>query len=237
MGKTITIEEEDWLCGEQFTQGDVNALQELGRRSCRKNALFTEVGSWKGFSAFLLATVLRGNGVLYAVDHWRGSKDSWMEVAATKEDIYSIFKNTLIQLGYWDVVQPMIMDSEAAARIFADGILDLVFIDANHSYDSIKQDILLWLPKVKPGGILCGHDCEGYYAQYTGSLKLAIDSGYQTVEYLHIIDSPPSGIHPGVIMAVHDLLSGYQIMPDSKVWYYVKGVNYEGSGIEYSGNP
>ena len=35
---------------------------------------------------------------------------------------------------------------------------DLVFIDADHSYETTKRDIELWAPKVKPGGILGGHD-------------------------------------------------------------------------------
>ena len=39
-----------------------------------------------------------------------------------------------------------------------DKTLDLVFIDADHSYDAIKQDIKDWLPKVKEHGTISGHD-------------------------------------------------------------------------------
>lgn len=35
---------------------------------------------------------------------------------------------------------------------------DLVFIDALHDYDSVRDDIRLWWPKVRVGGMLCGHD-------------------------------------------------------------------------------
>jgi hypothetical protein len=38
------------------------------------------------------------------------------------------------------------------------GTADFVYIDANHSYEAVKQDILLWLPKIRPGGIVGGHD-------------------------------------------------------------------------------
>jgi predicted O-methyltransferase YrrM len=38
------------------------------------------------------------------------------------------------------------------------GCLDMVFIDADHKYEIVIADIRAWLPKVKPGGILCGHD-------------------------------------------------------------------------------
>jgi predicted O-methyltransferase YrrM len=52
----------------------------------------------------------------------------------------------------------LIMSSEEAAPLFADESLDFVFIDANHDYEYVMQDILLWTPKVRPGGIVAGHD-------------------------------------------------------------------------------
>ena len=47
--------------------------------------------------------------------------------------------------------------SSDAAKEFEQESVDLVFIDANHSYESVKNDIVLWLPKVKRG-VLSGHD-------------------------------------------------------------------------------
>ncbi|MGC1879132.1 MAG: class I SAM-dependent methyltransferase [Rhabdochlamydiaceae bacterium] len=51
---------------------------------------------------------------------------------------------------------------------------DLVFIDANHEYGHVKQDILSWLPKVRPGGILAGHDYDPRIPMFSG-VKQAVD--------------------------------------------------------------
>ena len=53
---------------------------------------------------------------------------------------------------------PIRLPSVKAARCFDDGELDFVFIDAEHSYEAAKTDIATWWPKLRPGGLLIGHD-------------------------------------------------------------------------------
>ena len=53
-------------------------------------------------------------------------------------------------------------DSVKAAAHVADQSLDFVFIDADHSYEGCRDDIAAWLPKVKPGGLMSGHDYDNH---------------------------------------------------------------------------
>ena len=47
-----------------------------------------------------------------------------------------------------------------AANQVEDGTLDFVFVDADHSSEAVRADILAWMPKLKPGGRMIGHDID-----------------------------------------------------------------------------
>lgn len=48
--------------------------------------------------------------------------------------------------------------SNEVVKQFEDGSLDFVYIDGNHKFEYAIEDIALWAPKVRKGGIICGHD-------------------------------------------------------------------------------
>lgn len=50
------------------------------------------------------------------------------------------------------------LPSLSAAREIQDGTLDFVFIDADHTYEAVRDDIAAWSTKLRPGGLLIGHD-------------------------------------------------------------------------------
>jgi hypothetical protein len=64
--------------------------------------------------------------------------------------------------------------SHEAADCVSDHSLDFVFIDAQHDYLSVKLDIKLWLPKVKPGGLISGHD----YAEKFPGVVQAVNEAF-----------------------------------------------------------
>lgn len=58
------------------------------------------------------------------------------------------------------------------AALMLGGSFDLVFIDAMHTYEAVTEDIRAWLPKVRDGGVLAGHD---YGGKFDG-VKAAVDT-------------------------------------------------------------
>lgn len=76
-------------------------------------------------------------------------------------------------------VEILKMDSVEAAKRFRDKEFDLVFIDASHDYQSVLNDILAWKPKVRKGGIICGHDFfksgDKPYSQVHSAVKKVFD--------------------------------------------------------------
>ena len=48
--------------------------------------------------------------------------------------------------------------SDVAVNDFQDSSLDVVYIDACHAFECVDKDIQMWRQKLKPGGLLSGHD-------------------------------------------------------------------------------
>lgn len=72
----------------------------------------------------------------------------------------SLFYNDEVKKKYGDRLIPIQGYSFLVADQILDGSLDIVFIDADHSYESVKKDIIKYTPKLKPTGLLTGHDID-----------------------------------------------------------------------------
>ena len=111
-----------------------------------------EIGCWKGRSAKAL---LEGcSGRVWCIDHFKGSSEAQFSTPARaeKEKIYERFMENV---GHYKNLEVVKCKSEEAAER-ANGIVDMVFIDGDHRYECVKQDIDLWLPKCRK--LICGHD-------------------------------------------------------------------------------
>lgn len=83
----------------------------------------------------------------------------------------------------------MKMTTREASTLLPDGTLDFVFIDADHSYQAVKDDIACWAPKVKAGGWVGGHD---YNRKFPGVVQavreVAGDPAPLGLRDLHFLD-------------------------------------------------
>jgi predicted O-methyltransferase YrrM len=111
-----------------------------------------EIGVCKGWNAQNLFVHIPGLELL--------AIDSWENVSGTRKEHYhrkSARKQTFNNLEGLNV-KIIQQKSTEAAKDIPNGSLDFVFIDADHSYNAVKEDIEAWTPKVKTGGIVSGHD-------------------------------------------------------------------------------
>lgn len=106
-----------------------------------KTGLGVEVGTQYG--AFALKILENWKGELKCVDPWAG--DGY-------DEIYKIAKE---RLGEHRLIRDL---SLFAVHRFEPNSLDFVYIDACHVYHWVKHDINAWYDKVRPGGIVSGHD-------------------------------------------------------------------------------
>ncbi len=115
-----------------------------------------EVGVFKGeFSKQILS---KWPGTLYMVDPWRPLGDEYIDYS-NHINHSTVYSESMGNIGGFEDRAIMIRSlSEQAVDLFEDKSLDFVYIDANHAYDYIKQDIELWYPKVKNGGLISGDD-------------------------------------------------------------------------------
>ena len=103
------------------------------------------------------------NLLLYSIDPWlatvygpMASPERWQQPAY--DGFYEAAKRRLAPYNCKIIRLPSL---EAVAR-FADDSLDFVYIDGNHDFQNCTNDICEWTKRVRPGGIISGHD----YARY-----------------------------------------------------------------------
>lgn len=132
-----------------------------------RGGIFVEVGSWKGRSTSFIGPVCNANGTrLVCVDHWRGSNDVLADryaAALAVEDVEQTFRRNMAALGI--AVEVIAEPSAVAASSFEPHSVDRVFIDAGHDKESVAEDLRVWGERLRPGGILAGHDYDMKHAE------------------------------------------------------------------------
>ena len=157
-----------------------------------------EVGVAEGvFSEYLLRTWRCS--LFYSIDPWRDFADEADRGAADDAQIIQDVRyvrtiRRLQPFGPRSVIWRA--TSSEAASLTPEQSLDFCYVDANHEYAAVAQDIALWWDKVHPGGVLGGHDyiADGTYPFGVFGVQRAVKELVQRrgLELFLTRDSPPS---------------------------------------------
>jgi predicted O-methyltransferase YrrM len=168
-------------------EADLTRLEKIVAFAKPKVAV--EIGSWAGRTAKIIAKHAKR---AYCVDHWMGN------VYWKKREPAEAFRTFCRNMGesFMVTVFPCVGASLDWASVWTIPI-DFLYIDADHSYEGCKADIMAWSPHVSRGGIIAGHD------------------------YTDHDDFPHK--FPGVAKAVDEVYPTRNIVAGSSVWFTTQG--------------
>jgi len=149
-----------------------------------EGGVFVELGAYKGKSTSFIVTEINNqnrNIQFHTIDTFEGdsgSNDEEEIEAYRKVNVSKMFdefsENTKHLKEHFNVI---VGKSDESSKFFEDNSVDVIFIDAGHSYDAVIRDIKSWLPKIKDGGIMSGHD----YINWSG-VNTAVNEIFDKVD-------------------------------------------------------
>lgn len=125
------------------------------------DTVMAEVGVYAGASTEIFLTSGRVRTVV-AIDAWQDYADA--DRMAARPFAWQDVRDTFDVLAErWNTVRPDSVltyphASPQAAGAFPDGWFDFIYLDACHTYAAVRADLAAWLPKIKAGGLIGGHD-------------------------------------------------------------------------------
>lgn len=148
-------------------ESEARRLYELAKEASLMGPCL-EIGSYCGKSGVCLGYGCReSGGVLFSIDHHRGSEEQQPDQAYFDPDLldretgmidtFRFFRRTLRTYELEDTVIPIVSPSVTVARAWRTP-LSLVFIDGSHTFEGAYTDYLAWSPHLMVGGYLLFHD-------------------------------------------------------------------------------
>ena len=132
----------------------------------KKNLIGCEIGVQNGENAQELLNNLSIN-TIYLVDQWKAYTEVNQEekdMGYTNQKIVNRWKySTINRFDKNKQVVIIIGNSDKTSYLFNTEILDFVYIDANHRFKNVYEDLVNWYPSLKRGGLFCGHDITHKY--------------------------------------------------------------------------
>jgi hypothetical protein len=176
-----TFENIELLCNKPphntWLVGLVNFVKFLQDKNIQK---MVEIGSFQGESTSIFSLYLPDTKI-YAVDPLESGYD--VNDIAAMQDMSNIQHNFTVRTSKFPNIIQIKEKSKDAAIKFDNSDLDLVYIDGDHRYEAVKQDIMSWKSKIKPNGYISGHDYDRI------DIKRAIEETIGTPDHTFIDNS------------------------------------------------
>ena len=155
-----------------------------------------EIGVKTGWFSEVLLDRWKGR-LLISIDPWlTDAPEGYVDVANVEQEQHDEFeaetRKRLERFGDRSEIWRA-KSIDAADRVLP-GTLDFVYIDARHDHDSVVEDLEAWADKVKPGGVMAGHDyVDGMFADGDFGVKSAVDGffGKLGIPVRHTWGDPP----------------------------------------------
>lgn len=182
--------------------------KDLARLFCKLDfRTGAEIGSESGIYSKDLCEC-NPRATVYLIDAWKAYRGYREYVSQAKIDaFYERIQERLEDFGNYEIIRKFSMD---AVRDFADRSLDFVYIDANHGFEYVVQDIGFWSRKVRKGGIVSGHD----YIRRARPTATHVVQAVQGYVYCY-------GIEPWFLLGRNAKVPG-EIRDKSRSWFWVK---------------
>ena len=146
-----------------YPQNSVQGLYKMVKKYFNEDFVVAEVGSFEGASTLLFALFAKQ---VHSIDPYlTGSAEE--QASGIFDDFNLKAEQTFVDrcksYSYNNIIKIRKTSMEACPD-FATGSLDCVYIDGEHNYEHINNDITNWYPKLKKGGILSGHDYDPHHS-------------------------------------------------------------------------
>jgi predicted O-methyltransferase YrrM len=149
--KYETNKDQTWMRDQESTEGLLDLIKELGDNS---DKTMIEIGSFVGESTVLFAQSFKK---VIAIDPFLADYDP-ADPTSYSFEFKNVYDTYLDRTSPYSNIQTLTMTSDAAAEILNEDMFDFIYLDGLHTYEGVKTDIINYLPKVKEGGVIGGHD-------------------------------------------------------------------------------
>ncbi len=185
----------------------IKAFTDFLRENQKEGMVVAEIGVYDGSTTSDYVDIIKkNNGHLYIVDWFKGNVETEGTHGFSPENhdsVIDVFKNNISE--YLDITTILDGPSHDMINQIPDGSLDICFIDADHRYSFVYEDIRLMIPKMKKNGIMVGHD----YEDFDKTLIGIIQKEWLEIDFIHIPEID-RWVHCGVVQAVYDHF-GYDV--------------------------